>query len=208
MAKKKTPSKKPKGATSRKPKAAKEPSKLLPKIERFQRALRVDLSEKEVQDAADRAAICLAEHDGKLEQLKADTEHAKAKIKDLAAELRRLSNMVRERATTRPVECEKRFDYETKKVRDTRLDTGETLFERAMTDAELQPDLPFLEIDDEFDDAADPGDGIGDAAEANSKAKKKPKEPKDEPKEPETEPDPSEIDDDVEDNDGEPEAAE
>jgi hypothetical protein len=166
MAKKK-PTKKPSKA---KPKAAAKKADakkrdasapLPPKIEKFQRPLRVELEDEEIAEAALAAAEKLALRDNTADQLKAYNEHEKAKIKDLEAEFRRLSGMVRERAQNRPVVCERRFDYVTKTVTDTRTDTGETLNVRPMTDSELQTDLPFKDIDDEFDDAPSPGDGIG-----------------------------------------------
>jgi len=211
MAKKKKQTKKPAKAVKAKKEPAKDPSKPLPKIERFQRPLRVELTDEEVADASLRAAEALSEHDGKTESLKAANEHAKAQIKDLAAEFRRLSNQVRERAITRPVECERTYDFESKKITDKRCDTGEILFERVMTEAESQVDLPFRDIDDDFDDLGDPGEGIGDASQPPPKSAPKAKKPK--PGKPDEKPleEPKGLDeteDDEEKDDESPEAAE
>lgn len=66
----------------------------------------------------------------------------------------------------RQVHCERRMNYETGKVVDVRLDTGEVIEERDMSDAEKQRGLPFdqPDVDDEFGDDEDDSDDAEDKA--------------------------------------------
>jgi hypothetical protein len=111
------------------------------KTEPFTRDLRVTLKAEEIAERADRAAQILADRDSKEEELKAHAKHAKSVIESLEAEMRRLSNEVRTKATYQEVRCERRFLYDTGKVIEVRLDTGEVLSERDMNDSEKQRDL-------------------------------------------------------------------
>ncbi len=114
-----------------------------PKIEEYSTSLRVNLTTDEVADRANRAAHKLSERDAKEADLKAHTKHAKGVIEALDAELRLLSSEVRQKATYRLTDCERRFNYDTHTVSEVRLDTGEVLHERKMTDSERQMELPF-----------------------------------------------------------------
>lgn len=146
-----------------------EPEKNDPKnikVENFTRDLKVALSKEEVAERADRAAQLLADRDHEESELKAHASHVKSRIATMESEMRHLSGEVRTKCTYREVECERRFLYETSVVQEVRMDTGEVLSERAMTDREKQRDLPFGggsggggDIDDDF------GEGEEDAAE-------------------------------------------
>ena len=128
------------------------------KVESFVRELRVQLKTEEIAERADRAAQLLAERDSKEEEQKAATKHAKSVIESMEAELRRLSNEVRTKATYGQVQCERRYDYRLGKISEVRKDTDEVIFERAMTDTERQRELdldkPPGDLDDDFDDAS------------------------------------------------------
>lgn len=130
------------------------------KVEGFIRELRVQLKTDEIAERADRAAQLLAERDSKEEEQRAAAKHAKSVIESMEAELRRLSNEVRTKATYREVQCERRYDYRVGKIIEVRKDTDEVLFERPMTDAERQRELdldtPPSDLDDDFDDANAP----------------------------------------------------
>lgn len=145
------------------PGATEEAAESVPpnKVENFVRDLRVALKTEEIAERADRAAQLLAERDSKEEEQKAAAKHAKSIVESMEAELRRLSNEVRTKATYREVQCERVYDFRLGKIFEKRLDTGDVLFERAMTDAERQRELPFpppSDIDKDFDDAPQPGE--------------------------------------------------
>lgn len=75
--------------------------------------------------------------------LKTKVQHAKAGIQEREADVKRLAVEIRDRATYRPVDCERVFDYRRGLVIETRLDTGEQISERHMTYAEKQRELPL-----------------------------------------------------------------
>src|SRR3982750_2032548 len=108
------------------------------KIERLSRTLRVELALAEVAKRADRCAHVVAEREGKVEEAKTATAHIKARIKELDAELRSLSNEVRDKAKYTEVECERRYNYRLGTIAVVRLDTGAVVDERAMAGAERQ----------------------------------------------------------------------
>lgn len=111
------------------------------RVESFQRQLRVALTEKELADRADRASHVLAEIDDKDAARKAAAKAAASQIEELEAELRRLSSEVRDKATYRLVDCERRYDYRAGSVSEERTDTREVLRMAPMTDAERQLEL-------------------------------------------------------------------
>jgi hypothetical protein len=81
------------------------------------------------------------------------------KLTEFETEIRRLSGAIREREEMRLVDCERRFDYETGRVTDVRLDSGEVLAVRDMSEVERQKDLPLGDIDEEFGGNDDGEDG-------------------------------------------------
>ncbi len=118
------------------------------KVERFERNLRVALTDKEIADRANRAAHIIAERDQKDEEREAANKHAKAQIAELEAELRKVSTEVRDRATYRAVSCERAYLFRVGNVTEHRLDTGEQLSERAMSDYERQLEMPLDDIEE------------------------------------------------------------
>ncbi len=142
-------------------KKGEEPPKNDPKntkVENYTRELKVVLKPEEVAERADRAAQLLADRDHEEAELKAHASHVKSRIATMESEMRHLSGEVRTKCTYREVQCERRFLYDTGTVQEVRLDTGEVLNERPMTDREKQRDLPFGggsgsgDIDDDFDE--------------------------------------------------------
>lgn len=127
------------------------------KIERFQQNLAVALKPTEVAERADRAAHLLADRDHLEAEFDEQRKHQKARIQSIETEMRRLSSEVREKVTYRDVDCERRFIYAEKLVRDVRTDNGETLMERPMSEQESQRQFDFEgkksgDVDDEFGD--------------------------------------------------------
>ena len=143
-------SKKSKGETP-----AKDETKSTTKIESFKRDLKVSLKPEEIAERADRAAKLLEDRDHEESEFKAHGTHVRGRIAQMESEMRHLSGEVRTKCTYREVDCERRFIYETGVVQEVRIDTGEVISERPMTDREKQRDLPFDgggNIDDEFGD--------------------------------------------------------
>ena len=143
--------KKKKGSEAPKP----EDTKSTTKVENFKRDLKVKLTAEEVAERADRAAKLLEDRDHEESEFKAHGTHVRGRIAQMESEMRHLSGEVRTKCTYREVECERRFLYDIGVVQEIRVDTGEVLSERPMTDREKQRDLPFDgggNIDDEFGD--------------------------------------------------------
>jgi hypothetical protein len=146
---------KKKKASTDAPEKKKEDLKVFP----YKRELTVALTTTEVADRAKRMSHKLAERDIKEQVIKEETKRQKTVLKDMETEVRRLSNSVRDGAELRTVQCERRCNYSTGRVQDVRIDTGEVLSERDMTEDERQKDLPFDDLDASFDDeAADESD--------------------------------------------------
>lgn len=146
-----------------KPEEKKQPSV---RKEPFATDLRVPLKEHEVADRADRAAVLADDIEQKADAAKETAKAARSALARLAAEKRGLEREVRARATYREVQCERRFNYDDGVVSEVRLDTGEEISSRPMTEAEKQLFMSFSpdgqpkpsggDLDDEFggDDAA------------------------------------------------------
>jgi len=111
------------------------------KVEKFVRNLRVKLTALEVAERADRAAHLVEDIAAKELTMKAAAKHAKARIEEVAAELRRTSTEVRDHATYRDIECERQYHYRMRLVCEVRKDTGEVVDERPMTERECQLEL-------------------------------------------------------------------
>lgn len=128
------------------------------KVFPYKRELTVSLTKDEIADRAKRMSHKLAERDIKEQVIREDAKRQKTVLKDMETEVRRLSNSVRDGAELRTVQCERRCNYSTGRVQDVRLDTGEILSERDMTEDERQKDLPFDDLDDAFGDEPEPDD--------------------------------------------------
>lgn|SRR5678815_803434 len=115
------------------------------KLERFEETCRVELSQDEIAERAQRAAHLLQKRDDRDADSKAAQKAAKAEIERIEAEMRAMSAEVRDKATYKPVPCERQYIYRTGVVREIRTDTGEVLRERPMSDRERQTELPIDE---------------------------------------------------------------
>lgn len=142
---------------------AKKPDSPSPvKIEPFSQNLAVALSTKELAERSDRAAHVMADRDQARLAFAEEKKATRTRINQMGLEIRSLLAEVREKVTYREVACERRFIYAEKIVRDVRLDTGDTLTERPMSEQESQRELfdgnpppGGGDVDDEFSDAAD-----------------------------------------------------
>jgi hypothetical protein len=149
MAKKKQQSEKP---------APEQPKK----IERFVQDMAVALSKEEIAQRADRAAHLHSDLEFAEEAFEVVRKEHRTKLSGIRSEIRRLSSEVREKVTSRGVECERHFLYGDRRVKDIRSDTGEVIMDRAMTEEECQRGFDFPDnsgssgkagggdVDDEF----------------------------------------------------------
>lgn len=111
------------------------------KIEPFQQRLPVLLTEQELLGVGDRAAHLSKEaHEAEEARKEADAT-AKATVKRLQNEADALLATVRDKREYRLVSCERRYEFRTGRVVETRVDTGEQLSERPMRDDERQTEL-------------------------------------------------------------------
>lgn len=126
------------------------------KREPFRQKLQANLKPSEVTDRAQRAAHLVQDHDAKVETFKEQAAENKLALKRIGAELREVSEEVRSGKTWRDVACERIYNWTDGSVKDVRMDTGEVIAERAMSEAERQKSLPFDkpessdDLDDEF----------------------------------------------------------
>lgn len=108
------------------------------KIPLFQR---VELTEEEVRDAADRMAD-LFDQVGRIEEeQKSIANNYKAKIKEVEAQLSQTQLLVRNKYEQRLVDCIQSWNIKTCRVVTVRKDTGAIVEERAMTADERQEKL-------------------------------------------------------------------
>lgn len=150
----------------KKPKKSTGASTAPVKVEPFTQQLACALRREEVEERAQRAAFLLSDHDNREASFEEERKAQKAVLQRIENEIRAVSQEVREKVTYRDVPCERRFDYTKSLVLDVRLDTGEVVFERPMSDAEKQRDLfdppggaAAADVDDEFDDEPAAADG-------------------------------------------------
>ena len=113
---------------------------------RFSESLVCHLVPGEVADRADRAARLQADHDQLAERIAAEQKSGKAQLARIAEEQHRLLEEVRTRQGYRPVECERKPDFEAGVLRTVRLDTGEVVRQRPLTPEERQTQL-FVDHD-------------------------------------------------------------
>lgn len=130
-----------------------------PKVEsrKYTDILRVPLTESELVVKGEEQARLLRTVADMEARQKSDTKHQKAAIDERKAEMGRLAAEICDRATYKPVECERRFDFTTGVVVEVRADTGEVIGSRPMLSSERQRNLPLdaEEIDEEDVDAED-----------------------------------------------------
>jgi hypothetical protein len=114
----------------------------------FTRDLACALSPSEVAERADQCARLVEQIDQKKAEFKQVSAHWKNEIAQVDVDLRVLSTQVRDRSALRPVECVRRMRLDSATVEDVRLDTGEVIARRPMTDTEKQRELPGFESED------------------------------------------------------------
>lgn len=142
------------------------------KIETFMAEQPCKLSDEDVKQRSKLAAKLVAKKEKVRETARSEAKARRLELSDIEEKIRTTSQEVREEVTYRMVKCERHFNYDTKKVTDIRLDTGEVIgTPRDMTDAELQTFFNFDEplpppagggsaeddLDDEFGGGGDEG---------------------------------------------------
>ena len=105
--------------------------------------LPVVLTEDELAVRSQELAKAVGDLEETDEARKASASFHGAEVKAARAVVARLSKVVRERREYRDVEVKDVFDYAEKRVDTVRLDTGERVWTRAMTEDERQ--VPMLE---------------------------------------------------------------
>jgi chemotaxis protein histidine kinase CheA len=147
--KKEKAAKKPRGsAAATSANEAKAPAGDQPnlRIETFMAEQPCKLSDEDVKQRSKLAAKLVAKRDKVRETAKSESKARRLEIQGIEEQIRTTSQEVREEVTHRMVKCERHFNYDTKRVTDIRLDTGEiTGTPRDMTDAELQTFFNFDE---------------------------------------------------------------
>lgn len=142
-------------AKKKKPTDKKRPEDI--KREPFRQELQVKLTAGEVAERAQRAAHLIADHDAQEAMFKEQAAENKLVLKRIGSEVRKVSEEVRSGSTYLEVACERVYNWTDGSVKDIRTDTGETIKERGMTEAERQKSLPFPppessdDLDDEFE---------------------------------------------------------
>lgn len=104
------------------------------------------LTDEEVLKFAGELANANREVDNAIDEKKALTQQATAKVKKAEAHRDNITGIVASRTEWREVSVHRVFDYEKSIVTETRTDTGEVIASRAMSDKEKQSTL--LEDDD------------------------------------------------------------
>lgn len=179
MATKKKATRKPKKpkdeATSpEKPEETKAPPSDQPnlRIETYMAEQPCKLTDEDVKKRSKLAAKLVGKRDKVRETAKLEAKARRSEIQTIEEQIRTTSQEVREEVTHQMVKCERRFNYDTKKVTDVRLDTGENIGTREMTEAELQTFFNFEEplppppgggsAEDDLDDEFGGGEGDDD----------------------------------------------
>ena len=117
--------------------------KTKPKITKYMRSLKCDLSEEEQASAAVLLAQKLDEMDALEGELVSVKKSIQGKVALAQAEASNAKNMVRDKYEVRSVEVKETMDYEDKSVTIVRLDTGEVIESRKMSETELQMELGY-----------------------------------------------------------------
>lgn len=113
-----------------------------------ERELLCTLNDVELRERGD----TMAEAELAIERLKVERRKLNAQIREQSDRRAELAQAIDARAETRMVSCEWTPDYARKTWQLRRMDTGVTLEQTAMTEADLQSRLPLAD-DDELGDA-------------------------------------------------------
>ena len=113
----------------------------MPKREIVKEFLKCILTEKETREIAQNLAVAVMSKDEAEGALKSAQTQIKSKIALHEAELTSFAEKLRSGFEMRNVECEVDADYELGKVTIIRLDTGEIVRERTMSNDERQGKL-------------------------------------------------------------------
>jgi len=130
------------------PKPTKPPDDVI-KRSRFERELEVILTREEVESVSSTLVHTLRERETKELEFKEQAKRNRGILQDLQISVRKLIDSVSGRTELREITCERELNYSTGRVTDHRMDTGEILSEREMTEKERQVSLA---IEEEFSD--------------------------------------------------------
>lgn len=111
------------------------------KVERFERSLPVKLTDAQRIERGDRIAHLVSVIAEKEDARKASNSAAKSQIEEVQAELNKISGELRSGSVHSTVACRREFRYRTNSMVELREDTGATLHERPLTEAERQLEL-------------------------------------------------------------------
>lgn len=106
------------------------------------------LTDQEKADRAMELAVLVRKLDEEETAAKAAAAAARDSVKEMEAEVRRLARIVREGKEERQVETVSTRDLDEKLFITIRKDTGERIFQRALTQEELQIPLHLVSEDD------------------------------------------------------------
>lgn len=118
-----------------------QPKKAAMKEKKLPLFQRVELTEEEVRDAADRMADLFDQLKRIEEEAKSIANGYKAKTKELDAQFAQAQLLVRNKYEQRLVECVRTWNYKTCRVVTVRMDTGAIVEDRAMSADERQEKL-------------------------------------------------------------------
>ncbi len=120
---------------------AKKESKL--KTTKEKRLLACKLTDQEVYQAGQDLANAVNELHVAEQQRESTVKALKAHEAELEARITIKTILVKDKSEMRMVDCENILDYNDLRCRVTRLDTGEYILDRKMTEDEKQSSLPF-----------------------------------------------------------------
>lgn len=109
--------------------------------EYIEEKLRVDLTEDEVREHADRMATRMEDLELLTDEFNTVKRDYKSRLEIIELEVRQHAQKVRNRWELRPVECEVVRDFKAGVVRIVRTDTGEIAYERRMSNEDRQQNL-------------------------------------------------------------------
>jgi len=121
----------------------KETKKQKPRVSKYSRSLKCELTDDERKDAALLLAQKLDEIGSLESELTSIKKSIQGKVALAEAEAGNAKAMVRDGYEIRSVDVQETMDYEEKSVRVIRLDTGEIIEDRKMSATELQMELDY-----------------------------------------------------------------